>query len=321
MIFCRSHWTRTKDLLFDAAIKKTTQTKLKAASVGLTGAPGAEPGSARRAPVLSCPSPTGGEWPRGASSRQGPGRGCVGGPPWPPGHRRPTGGATGRSAHRLGPTRRVGRQPHSSPGRGPGGGQGRGWSGRTRPAASVGTSQKRGAAERPWGRPSGGIGRLSRPPASPYPPPCVPTLRVTPLRGPASQRPDHPRPPPCLCGPRRAALETGPEQKILEAGVRPCLSGPVDSTCHFHHFQEGPPAGLVGPAWPRDREDHPPACPSGQQELSDVAWWGLGLGLGRWAPQPVHLGSRSSVTWPGGPWAWGGRHHSISCAAALGGGR
>ena len=63
-------------------------------------------------------------------------------------------------------------------------------------------------------------------PRFPYPPPCVPTLRVTPLRGPASQRPDHPRPPRCLCGPRRAALETGPEQKVLEAGARPCLSGP-----------------------------------------------------------------------------------------------
>ena len=133
-------------------------------------------------------------------------------------------------------------------------------------------------------------------PRFPYPPPCVPTLRVTPLRGPASQRPDHPRPPPCLCGPRWAALETGPEQKVLEAGARPCLSGPVDSACHFHHFREGPPAGLVGPAWPRDFEDHPPACPSGQRELSDVAWLGL-------------------------PWAWGGRHHSISCTAALGGGR
>ena len=58
--------------------------------------------------------------------------------------------------------------------------------------------------------------------------------------------------------------DTGPEQKVLEAGARPCFSGPVIAGCHFCHFQEGPPAGLAGPAWPRECDDHPPACLSAE---------------------------------------------------------
>lgn len=145
-IFCRSHWMRTKALLFDSAIKKTTQTKLKTASVGLTGAPGAR---ARRRTESACPGlPFTHRWqgdpvapPHGGARAKAVSGALPGLPAADERPEEPLAGLVADLVPRAGP----GRRPHSSPGRGRAWGVGRvTWPRRTRPAASVGTSREGG---------------------------------------------------------------------------------------------------------------------------------------------------------------------------------